>query len=349
MIDLLKKHKNLLKSDTKKYSKNLANIDFNETAGDPRNTNPEQEFTEEKVDLGRYRDPEGLTLKKLNAGLWLVKNRRNISLLFHTFLIMVSIITWLIFFLNFGIYVFSGMKKDQTMINELVSENLVGQNYLDEAAAKDLKYGRLEALKTLDGKYDMFINIENQNPSHSLEFDYFFMNNGVRIEGGKNFALPKQAKFLLSLNKDIDGSVKNLTFHLENLKWARINPHIYPDWDDFRNKRLAIMTSEIEFTPGSANKITEKLELNNLDFKTTNNTAFNYRDVNYVILLYSGGEIVGVTKYTLDSLGSEKTEKISIVWPGDLGRVNDIVIYPEINILDEDVYLDFDGGPGELK
>ena len=38
-----------------------------------------------------------------------------------------------------------------------------------------------------------------------------------------------------------------------------------------------------------------------------------------------------------------------MVWPGYLGRVNDVVIYPEVNILDDDNYLNFEGGTGEKK
>jgi len=350
MIDLLRNRKNIFKSQkSKPQADGIESIGGDASADISAEPSDNDYKTAKKVNLGDYRDPEGLTIKKLNMGLWLVKNRKNISLLFHTFLIMVIVVAWLIFFLNFGLYVVSGMNKDQEMVNYLVKENLISNDYLVSVGAKELKLGDIQAIKTLDGKYDIYTNIENVNPEHSLEFDYYFMAGNERLETESGFVLPRQAKYLLALNKEINGSSRDIKFRMENLRWKRIDPHVYPDWEDFRNKRLAINTGGIEFIPSSANKITEKLELNNLKFNVTNDTAFNYREVDFVILLYSGGKIAGVGKYVLNNLLSEQGQAVNIVWPGTLSRVNDVVVYPEINILDDNMYLDFEGGTGERK
>lgn len=349
MIDLLKNNKNSFKDKKTDFQNDAISSDEELTDSQQPESNKDSAPVKQKIDLGAYKDPEGLTIKKLNIGLWLVKNRKNIYLLFFSFLIMVSIVAWSIFLLNFGMYIVSGMNKDQGMVSSLVKESLIGQKYLEEISAVDLKYGQVQAIKTLEGNYDIFTNIENLNSRHFLEFDYYFMAGDEKIEGGTSFVLPRQAKYLLSLNKKINSSPRNISFHIENLKWKRINRHTYPDWDDFRNRRLAITTSEIEFIPANANKLTEKLDLNNLNFKAANNTAFNYKEVNFVILLYSGGKIIGANKYILNNFMSEQTQNVNLVWPGKLDRVNEVVIYPEVNIVDNSLYLDFDGGSGELK
>jgi len=353
MIDLLNNNKDILKTrenDPQLDETSSTEDVFNEEGAYANQKEQEVgEIKEKKYNLSQYKDPEGLTINKLNIGLWLVKNRRNIFLLFHAFLIMVSFIAWSIFFLNFGIYIASGMHKEQEIINYLVSENLVGGSYFFNKSAKELKIGDIEAIKTLDSNYDIYTNVENTNQNHSLEFDYFFMVGNQKLETASAFVLPGQSRYLFTLNTALSGRPQNITFNIENLKWTRIDPHVYPDWEDFRNKRLAIDVSGIEFIPSSANKITEKLDLNNLKFDVFNNTAFNYREVDFSILLYSGGKIVGVGNYVMDKLMSEQEQSVDIVWPGALNRVNDIVIYPEVNILDEDVYLKFDGGTGEKK
>ncbi|MCD4761963.1 hypothetical protein K8R32_03295 [bacterium] len=303
----------------------------------------------EKADIGRYHDPEGLTVKKMGIGLWLVENRKNMLTLLYGFLIIIGVITWSIFIYTFGLYIMKGMNNDELMLSGIVAENIPGHEFALARSAQPLATQVPQIIKLPENKYDILVQIKNPNVHYYAVFEYYFEFEDGELGLSENFILPGETKYLLSLGHDMDRFPSSIRFVFDKLKWKRIDTHIIPDWSRFKFDHLNIDIEDIEFTPAKTSILTEKMALNSLKFTIKNNTAYNYYRPYFTILLFGSSRIIGVNKYLAEKFMSGEERTADVTWPGRLDRVREAVIVPEINITRDDIYIEFDGGFGDPK
>lgn len=308
-------------------------------------TNNESKMKEE---IERYKDIEGLSTKKLNFGLWYVLRRERFKKILIGFLAAVAAVSWLYTLYGFFYYVIWGMKQDRLLAYELVKTNAIGHDYVAQISAKDLQISSIEVLKSANQKYDFIAKIKNPNQKWRAEFSYYFYSGDKRTEALRGFVLPDEEKYLVAFNQDASGG-SAVRLAIENIGWSRINPHEIPDWEYFSADRLNIAVKDIIFTPASRSGLTDKINLNQLSFTAINKTAYNFREVDFIVLLNSGGAVIGVNKYKLKDFMSGEERQIQANWPGVSGRVSKAEVIPEVNIMDDGAYLKFEGGVGEEK
>ena len=343
MIDLLQKNKN-----KKNYNEIKEELELKrENKKDEKDA--ETEETPLPVNLNRYKDPEGLTIKKMRIGLWLVANRKNFKLIFIVFLALVIAYSWGRYFIVFGNQVLFGMKQDKKIIQALIVPNLIDYETLSKNSAKNLEINQPGVIAISDNKFDFYIKIRNPNHKYWTHFDYHFRLDNKDTRKESNFILPGETKYILLLGEKLETKSKNREFVIDRIEWERIDSHKYNNWPLFAKEHLDIKISDIKFTPANSSVLSEKININVLDFSASNNTAYNYWDVAYNALLFKGSRIIGVNRYIADNLMSGQTQKIGITWPEDIGQVGDIVIYPEVDITRDDVYIKFDGKTGTEK
>lgn len=346
MIDLLQKNKN-----RKNYNEIEEELELKQ--GNKKDEQDDKDSETEKVpspvNLNRYKDPEGLTIKKMGIGLWLVANRKNFKLIFTVFLIFIITCFWGRYFMIFGNQVLFGIKQDKELIQGLVTPNLASYETLSKNSAKNLEINQPGVIATSDNKFDFYIKIRNPNDKYWVHFDYYFRINNQDTRKENNFVLPGETKYILLLGEQLETQSKNAEFIINRIDWERIDFHKYDNWPLFAQEHLDIKISDIEFIPANSSVLSEKININTLDFSTTNNTAYNYWDVAYNALLFKGDRIIGVNRYVSDYLMSGKTQKISITWPENVGNVGNIVIYPEVDVTRDDIYIKFDGETGTEK
>lgn len=315
-----------------------------------RNNNIKTDNNESKMkeEVERYKDVGGLSTKKLNFGLWYVEHREQFKKILIGFLAAVAAVSWLYTMYGFIYYVIWGMKQDRLLAYELVKTNVIGHDYIARISAKDLQISEAEVLKSVDQKYDFIAKIKNPNQKWLAEFGYYFFSGDKRTETSRGFILPGEEKYLVVFNQDFSGG-SDIRLAMENIGWGRINQHKIPDWASFSSGHLNIVVKDIIFTPSSKSGLTDKINLNRLSFSAINKTAYNYREVDFIVLLNSGSAISGVNKYKLKDFMSGEERQIQTNWPGALGRVSKVEVIPEVNIMDDDAYLKFEGGIGEIK
>lgn len=302
-----------------------------------------------KADIGRYQDPEGLTVKKMGIGLWLVENRKNMLTLLYGFLIIIGVITWSLFIYTFGLYIIKGMNDDEAMLSGIVAENIPGHEFALARSAQPLATQVPQIIKLPENKYDILVQIKNPNVHYYAVFEYFFDTGDEELGRAENFILPGETKYLLSLGHEIDKFPGSVRFVFDKLKWKRIDNHIIPDWSRFKFDHLNIDIEDIEFTPSKTSILTEKMALNSLKFTIKNNTAYNYYRPYFTVLLLGSSRIIGVNKYIAEKFMSGEERMADVTWPGRLDRVREAVVVPEINIMKDDIYIEFDGGFGDPK
>lgn len=315
-----------------------------------QNSNQEKNQTKKaEARLKNYVGPEGITTKQLEAGLWYVEHKQLLRKILCGFLILVAAISWTYTIYGFAYYLVRGLNEDERLIKQLVEVNNIGHDYVSLVGAKSLAVAPVGILKSTDKKYDLYVQIENDNQKWWAEFDYYFLAAGSQTEKTAGFILPLETKYLLALAQDFINPPAGAVLIMENLRWRRINQHQIPDWPDYYEKHLAIESADIKFTPAGSSPLSEKLNLNQLSFNAINQTAFNFWEAGFTILLYQGGGLANINHYILNDFMSGEKRFIEISWPGDLGRAERVEIVPEINIMRDDIYIPYEGGVGQEK
>jgi len=302
-----------------------------------------------KVNIERYRDDEGLTVKRLDFGLWLVEHKHQLVRFFVFILIFISVISWGYFIYGFGYYIIYGIDEDRRLADGLVNTGNIDHSYFVAHAAQDLVVYAPSIINTGMGNYDFLAKIQNPNQKHWADFNFAFYAGGREVADESGFILPGETKYVAALARTVDSNPANAQFKLTSISWHRIDPHAIADVSAFQKERLAISIEDTSFNPAVDTANTDQVKLNNLEFRATNNSAYSFWSAGFTILLYQRGAIVGVNKYTLDDFLSQTSRDVSISWPGRFGKIDTVEVFPDVNIMDPANYISPQGGTGTQK
>lgn len=298
-----------------------------------------------EADIDKFVDKEGLSVKKMEFGVWFVSYRILLFLLLLLFIALLAVFFWSKSFFVFGKYVFHGIKAEYLMQSELLSKNFIDHGYFVSKQPENLQQYPTQLLLTTNNNFDLVSQIRNPNKEYWAEFDYYFTNGELIVGKDDGFILPQDTKHLLALGQNMIGQLTGLKLVLENIKWHRVNEHQFGIWEEFEKTHLDMPIRNVSYVPGSRSKLTEKISLNDLGFTITNNTAYNYWNIKLIMLLYSYKDIVGVNTHLINDFKSDEVRKVQITWPGAFPKITDIKIVPDLNITKNDIYFDFEGQP----
>ncbi|MDO8592484.1 MAG: hypothetical protein Q7R92_01760 [bacterium] len=302
---------------------------------------------EKKVE--NYVGPEGISTRELEAGLWYVEHRQKLKWALYGALILIGAVSWSYTIYGFAYYLARGMSEDQTLARQLAQADSVSHDNVLAASARPLTLSPVEIIRFANNKYDLAAPIKNDNPRWWAKFDYYFASAAGRTEQRPGYILPLEDKYLLALARDFTGEPADARLVMENLSWRRLSAKQIPDWRDYYKKHLDIETADVKFIPAGAGDLAGKLNLNQLSFKAINRTAYNFWQAGFTILLVGGGGLVGVNHYVLDNFMSGQEAPVALNWPGNLGTADRVEIIPEINIMEDDIYIPYEGGVGQEK
>jgi hypothetical protein len=300
------------------------------------------------IDLKKYKDLSGVTIKKLDWGLWYIEHRRMLKKIFYGFLILAGATSWSYTIYGFAHYLFRGMAEDEIMARDIAEKGFISRDAVLKASPRNLVFDFAKALKADGKKYDLFVQVKNPSENHGALFEYYFSANNEETPREQGFILPNETKYLLALGKEFNLSPANIQFRIGNISWKRIDKHQIPDWAKYRDEHLDISISDAKFIPAKASGLSEKISLNQAEFNAKNNSPFNYWNVDFVVIFFGGANVVGVSKYNLEEFMSGQEKKVSLTWPGAINYVSKIEIMPEVNLLRDDIYIRFEG-EGEEK
>jgi len=294
-----------------------------------KNKNPKKE-----IDLKNYQDLNGLTLKKMNFGLWLAENRRRLLWALTIVLVLLSAGFFIYSSYYYILYFLSGQKDVSLLDNQIV---------YPRKPTEDLKVAPVQVLAVGD-RSDLAVQVENINLKFSVSLSYCFVQgDGQEIACQSSFVLPGQQKYFLAFNQDLSAVSGRPTLKIKDIFWQRLNAHDVPDWPSFAQARLNFAIKNLTFNNQSRSGLSDKIFLNNLQFDVVNQSPYGYYEVPLNILLYSGSELVSVQRYFLSNLLADEERHVDISWPGSLPSTIRTEVQPDINILDSQVYLKYQG------
>lgn len=288
--------------------------------------------------IKKFQDFEGLSIDKLNFGLWYVEHIKHLRLIGIIILIIISVVSWLYTIYGFANYYIRGVKEDETMMKQLLETKIIDHSYLAQSVNKDLIIYPAQVLQSSNKTYDLLVQARNTNSKLYGEFNYYFLFNGQKTKQQSGFILPEETKYLFVLAQEFSYQPTDVQLVVENLKWSRLNRKI-TNWQDYYNTHFNIINSDIKFVPASQSELSQ----NQLSYNSYNKTPYNYWSVDYLILLFSGNAVINIEKYTLADFMSGQTRLIQLNWLGNIGRVDEVKIIPEINITDQNIYIKYEG------
>jgi len=278
--------------------------------------------------------------KELLFGLWYIEHLPSFKKILIGVLIAVSVITWGNFLVSFLYYLAFGMNQDNKMLADMVSSGSIGHQYFIDNPVIDLEMIPPIILANRDKTSDLVGEIVNGNRKYWAEFDWNFVAGSEIIASGKGFVLPDEKKYILALGQTASayGSIELVLAHIQ---WHRIDQKKIKDWESFRQEHLYIEISDEKFISGRDLNLSDKIKIDQLKFRAVNMSPYNYREMKLAILLFRGGGITSAGEYTVEDFMSGQERDISMAWKGESGLYSEIRIIPEVNILDDKVYLNF--------
>ena len=295
---------------------------------------------DQSLDLNKFQDLGGFTSKKLNLGLWIVSHRRYFITGTIVLLIALSAAFYGYTIYSYIDYYFFGGQVEKQNIAELTNMNVLSDTQkLKALAQKLIDYPPQVFFNNC--KYDFLVKVTNPNDRLFANFSYCFLSNSATTTCGTTLILPSETKYLTALGVKLDNPPGNLGLNINNVAWQRLNAHNYPDWPSFSQAHLNFTLGQTEFKSAAASGLSEKLNINTLQFNFTNNSAFSYWEAPLTIILFEGADPVGVTTYTLDQFLSGQTQAVKLTWVDDFNQISDVKVLPNINIMDDSIYMKY--------
>ncbi|MDX9778962.1 MAG: hypothetical protein RBT30_01875 [Patescibacteria group bacterium] len=291
----------------------------------------------EKIDLSKYENGEHLSLKQMNIGLWLALNRRRLLRVFIIFLIIVAASTFTYSSYSYVMYFLYGRQADRDLA-ATITANLFDTQAYREATAPQVMDAKILKSFGVSGNFDFLIELKNPNSNYYGTFEYCLENTqGENLTCGSSFVLPDSKKFLILPAQNVN-QANNLEFQTINIFWQRLNVRKVPDWSTYLRERLNFEITNIEY---QAPDYSARTPLHSLSFNIENKTAYNLKRLPLNIILSNNSVITGVNLYNLDTFLSFENRKVQLSWPAGGERANKVEIIPDVNILDESIYLPY--------
>lgn len=292
-----------------------------------------KENNDKDIDLSAYNN-SGSNLWTMKVGLWLAQKRSFLLKFITVFLIALSA-----FFFTYSTYQYILYFLAGDPHQDFLSDNL---STAPRKITDDLILSPVQIFYSGD-RSDLAVRVSNPNNNFLSTFSYCFYWLDRDVSCAEDFILPGEEKYLMALGLEISGGADSGGFYFKDIFWQRINTRQIPNWDAFRAERINFSVENLDFKPGGQSGLSDRINLNNLNFSIINNSPYGYYHVPLDILFFRGEELVGLNRHTLNNFAGGERRDVRVTWPGNLSSVSRVEIKPVVNIVDDGSYLPYRG------
>jgi len=270
----------------------------------------------------------------LRLSYWYINNKLRLRQALVIFLILLSVGFYGYALIGGGKIVFIDDRNLYTSLNELTSNTIDYTAYHRANRPKDIEILSFDATDGRQGRYDFVARLFNPNENFSASAVELMLVVGSQVVAEKSvFILPGEKKFVVFFGEEVE-RFRDPTLKIIDTNWARQR-----SYKEFADIRLNFEISAIDFNSASSRRNAGQLAGSTLNFKIKNASAFSYWQVGVYAGLISAGEIVAVNFISLDLFESGATRDVEMIWYENLPTISDFEIIPEVNILDDGVYM----------
>lgn len=274
---------------------------------------------------------------QLKFGYWYVSNKLKLkkALIISLIVLNVGLFGYAIIYATI-ILVIQGESFRQLQ-NSLTAPLIDYAYFREKNKPRELVLQSINILPTTSGRYDIIAKVKNPNSKWVVSsVAYQFVSGSEVIAEGEGFIFPSEEKFLIAFGVGKKVRQSDLILNITNLSWQR-----FLNFENFAASRLNFDVQNTELITGRKAGTSSRLPVSQTRFTVTNNSAYSFWQVGFYVVLYSGSNIVGVNYASLEEFLSEETREVSINWFESLPSITRIEVIPDVNILDESVYIGY--------
>ncbi len=235
----------------------------------------------------------------------------------------------------FAWYLVQGIFSEQQLVAR------IGQNHTDQRSlivsqqATGLVLSNTLVLPGSEGQYDLYATVGNPNESWLVTFTYFFETSAGNTDSRKGYVLPGGEQAIVELSNEAASRPGRAELKIENIEWERIKNIPGGDIKTWLADRGDFKITDIKH--GAITKIGDR-DIVQTAFTIANQSAYSYWDIDVVLLLKVGRNIVGVNQIRIPSLDAAETasKTVSWFWTPSAGATPEVI--PQINFFDANVY-----------
>ncbi|MCX6743891.1 MAG: hypothetical protein NT116_06720 [Candidatus Parcubacteria bacterium] len=272
-----------------------------------------------------------LSERQLGLAYWYVTHK----LLLRDILIVFMIIV-IVFFVSLNLYLLIinlGISRNsyQQLLTSLVTTRQDFISYKQAALPKPIQINQLANYPSSKG-FDIVASAVNPNKTWYATFDYQFQIGDKFSIKRSGFILPAENKYLVALAVDNGNQANQLVF--SNIKWMKeINyPNIYQE-------KYNLEIKDATYIPPQQLGVGDKVQISRVTFTALNKSAYNYRDISFLIFVKAGDQIVGVNQITSGPIYSNQTRVLGANFFQLLPVITGVSVIPEINILNNNSFI----------
>ncbi len=275
---------------------------------------------------------QDFTERHIETVIWYVAHKTLLKRLLIGAIMLVDVA--LILFSLFGAGLdFASLPTRRQQDLELLKTQIPWSTIRAESAPIELELGGVELLR-VGGVVDVLARVRNPNPRWYARFHYT-IGLGDNVESNTDgFLLPGEERTLFRSIRAAGGTV---VFTIENVTWRRINPKEISNFETWRAERINFETKDAQFIPAVISE--NNKTVSRAKFTITNKSAYSYLEPAFLVLLYRGSRLLAIQKTVLEQFVSGQTRQVEVSWFDQVGAISNIEIVPDIDVMDEEVYL----------
>lgn len=285
--------------------------------------------------------PDNVSERKLDFGYWYLLNKKRLRLIFITVVIICNV--------GLGSFIIWGLVRHfvldanqvQNISAELTRDLVAYNSYKLRNTPQEIQFIGIDVLNVETGVYDIVAQVRNLNDKWAQEFEYAFSYGGAEQTDFKEaYILPGEVKFIYALGVKSDRVISQPRIITQNAKWTRIL-----DYQNFGPPRLRfdIPAQTVSHASARASGVSGQIPVEQTSFTVINNSAFNYWNVGFFVVLYRGSSVAAVNYVSTDQFIAGETRNLTLNWFQPLPSIQKVDIIPEVNILDDNVYMPLNG------
>ncbi len=276
---------------------------------------------------------------KLKIGYWFISNKIFVKRFFLFFLIIANVL--LISLSGARIIKYYTIERIEfnKMISDINSASINFKSYQERNRALDLQISELDVISLGNNRYNLIAKVSNPNAKKWIaeNVEYYFYSDNFQSEHKKSFIFPGEKKFLAIFNIESDLVIRNPKLFISNIKWKKVEEK---NIENFSNEIKEMSEFQIKETNCfSFSYLQNKDSRSSISFLVKNNTIYNYYEVGFFIITYSGPIITSANYLQLDNFMAGEEKRAEIRWQQTIPKPSQIVIKPEINILDKNIII----------
>lgn len=284
----------------------------------------------------RYKDPTGeFSNQELELGSWYLRNKLLLEKIALWTFGTISVSLGLYGVIGLGYYFLFGYFNDRDMLSAQVAQSYNIGNMHAKSQVQNLQYRTMDIFDHTPRQYDFVAPITNPNKRYIAHVTYRFVYADGQTPARILTILPESESYLHFFGQELDRYPESARFEILEVSWQRLDPRAFPDPAAYIDLRTNFRYLNFIF-----NEPTERngLLTNQLLFDVSNDSAYDYKEVDFLIVLKNAGQVVGVQPLSLYDMPSRDLQSIDLRLGTRTRFVEDIDLIPITNVFDESFF-----------